>query len=99
MRYAVLVMVGAMGCGPSASEIRSAHDATYAMDAPHLMQVAMEVANEQVGIATVDLPNHTFVTKSFLTSDRMAHRGWAAKCARGGWRSRCARTTGADRSW
>jgi hypothetical protein len=56
------------------------------MDAAHLMQVAMEVANDQVGIAHVDLPNHTFVTKSFLASDAMAHLGWPARCSRGAWR-------------
>jgi hypothetical protein len=87
MRFAVLTVVVARGCGPSVAEIRTAHDATYAMDASHLMQVAMDVANDMVGIGDVDLANRTFVTKSFLTSDRMAHRGWPAKCARGGWRA------------
>ena len=86
MKYAVLVMVAAGACGPSAAEIRTAHSATYAMDADHLLQVAMEVATDQVGIAAVDLPDRTFVTKSFLGSDRMAHRGWPGRCSRGAWR-------------
>src|SRR5690242_18645130 len=85
MRYAALALAVA-ACGPSVAQIRTARDASYAMDAPHLMQIAMAVAEDQVGIAAVDLPHRTFVTKSFLTSDWMAHRGWPARCARGGWR-------------
>jgi hypothetical protein len=85
MRFVVLALAVA-ACGPSFADIRTAHEATYAMDATRLMQVALMVADKLVGVAAVDIPNRTIVTKSFLTSDRMAHRGWPARCARGGWR-------------
>lgn len=97
MRCAVLVLaIGA--CAPSAAEIRTARDSTYAMDATQLMQIALRVADEQVGVAAVDIPNRTFVTKAFLSSDWMAHRGWPARCTRGGWRV-AVHTSGADRSF
>jgi hypothetical protein len=72
-------------CGPSVADVRRAQEATYAVRPERLLQVAMEAANDLYGVGAVDREHVAFVTKSFFSSQPMAHRGWGSEWARGAW--------------
>ena len=62
MRNVVALAVALAACGPSASEIRTAREATYHADPQQLVQLAMAAAREHYPIGAIDPSGLAFMT-------------------------------------
>lgn len=63
MRNVVLCVVLALvGCGPSAAEVRTAHNARYRKSPSELYAIARETAEQDYKIGEDDPANHRFAT-------------------------------------
>ena len=57
----LLAMIALAACGPNAAEIKTAKETTYKMKPDELMELAIDVAKPQYGIADVNQEKHIFI--------------------------------------